>query len=102
MVNKGKRQVYAHGLMDQDDDCFYDASYAIESFDIDTPVDTIQAYASDFSPWPGSHGTNDRVHMSKDKWLSLDQKTKDFWNQIDDKYRSIILGYIKSSSPSLS
>jgi hypothetical protein len=86
--------------MDHDDDDFYDAPYEVASFDIDTPVDTIQAYASKFSPRLGSHGMNDRVRMSKDKWLSLDQKTKDLWDQIDDKYKSIILGYAKSSSPS--
>jgi hypothetical protein len=31
--------------------------------------------------------------MPKDKWLNLDQKTKDLWDQIDDKFKSIILGY---------
>jgi hypothetical protein len=38
--------------------------------------------------------------MPKDKWFGLDQKTKDLWDQIDDKYKSVILGYTKSSSPS--
>jgi hypothetical protein len=37
--------------------------------------------------------------MPKDKWFGLDQKTKDLWDQIDDKYKSVILGYTKSSSP---
>jgi hypothetical protein len=49
-----------------------------------------------FSPRLGSHGMNDRMRMSKHKWLSLDQKKKD--HQIDDKYKSILLGYAKSSS----
>jgi hypothetical protein len=38
--------------------------------------------------------------MPKDKWLGLDQKTKDLWDKIDDKYKSIILGYTKSPTPS--
>jgi hypothetical protein len=38
--------------------------------------------------------------MPKDKWFGLDQKTKDPWDQIDDMYKSVILGYTKSSSPS--
>jgi hypothetical protein len=38
--------------------------------------------------------------MPKDKWFGLDQKTKDLWDKIDDKYKSIILGYTKSPIPS--
>jgi hypothetical protein len=36
--------------------------------------------------------------MLEDKWFNLDQKTKDLWNQIDDKPKSIILGYMKPGS----
>jgi hypothetical protein len=39
---------------------------------------------------------NEKVHMPKDKWFGLDQHTKDLWDQIDDKYKSAILGYTKS------
>jgi hypothetical protein len=35
--------------------------------------------------------------MPKEKWFCIDQK---LWDQIDDKYKSVILGYTKSSSPS--
>jgi hypothetical protein len=38
--------------------------------------------------------------MPKDKWFGLDKKTKDLWDKIDDKYKSIILGYTKSPTPS--
>jgi hypothetical protein len=102
MANKGKRLIYAHHVIDHDDDV-KNASYESGSFDINTPVDTIQAFATTFSPRLGSHGVNDRVRMPKDKWLNLDTKTKDLWDQIDDKYKSIILGYTKilSSSPTL-
>jgi hypothetical protein len=75
----------------------YDTSYEMVLFDIDTPVDTIQAFASKFTP---RRGANDKVRMPKDKWFGLDQKSKDLWDQIDDKYKSVILGYTKSSSPS--
>jgi hypothetical protein len=95
-VSKSKRQVYAHDL-DHGDEDLYDASYEMDPFDIDTPVDTIQAFASKFTP---RRGMNDKVHMPRDKWFGLDQKTKDLWDQIDDKYKSVILGYTKSSSPS--
>jgi hypothetical protein len=39
-VSKGKRQIYAHDLNHGDDD-IYDASYEMDPFDINTPVDTI-------------------------------------------------------------
>jgi hypothetical protein len=38
--------------------------------------------------------------MSKDKWFGMDEKTKDLWNQIYDKYKSIILGFTKPSTSS--
>jgi hypothetical protein len=42
---------------------------------------------------------NERIRMPKYKWFGLDQKIKDLLEQIDDKYKSVILGYTKSSSP---
>jgi hypothetical protein len=53
----------------------------MDPFAIDTP-DTIQAFALKFTPRPGM---NERIRMPKDKWFGLDQKTKDLWDQIDDK-----------------
>jgi hypothetical protein len=67
-VSKGKRQGYVHDL-EHDDDDIYDASYEMDPFDIDTPVDTIQAFASKFTPRPGM---KDKVRMPKDKR---------FWNR---------------------
>jgi hypothetical protein len=69
----------------------------MDPFDIDTSVDTIQAFASKSTP---RSGVKDKVRMPKDKWFGLDQKTKDLWDKIDDKYKSIILGYTKSPTPS--
>jgi hypothetical protein len=74
--------------LDHGDEDLYDASYKMDPFDIDTPVDTIQSFASRFTP----HSCiNKKVCMPKDKWFGLDQKTKDLWDQIDDKYKSVIL-----------
>jgi hypothetical protein len=96
IISKGKRQVYAHEW-DHDHADLYDVSYEMDPFDIDTPADTIQAFASRFTPCPGM---KDKVRMPKDKWFGIDQKTKDLWDQIDDKYKSIILGYTKPSTSS--
>jgi hypothetical protein len=59
-VNRGKRQLYAHELTHEDDDV-YDASYEMDPFDIETPVDTIQAFASKFTPRPV---LNERIQNS--------------------------------------
>jgi hypothetical protein len=65
VVNKGKRPVYAHEMTHEDDDV-YDASYEMDRFDIDTPVDTIKAFASKFTTLPGM---NERIRMPKDNGL---------------------------------
>jgi hypothetical protein len=74
--------VYEHELEHYDAE-LDDASYKIDPFDIDTPVDTIQAFASKVTPRPGM---KDKVCMPKDKWFGIDQKTKNLWDEIDDKY----------------
>jgi hypothetical protein len=38
--------------------------------------------------------------MPKDKWFGIDQKTKELWDQIDDKYKAVISGYTKPSTSS--
>jgi hypothetical protein len=53
MGTKGKSQVYAHDTMNYYDDDYYEASYDDDPFDLDTPVDTIQAFASKFTPRKG-------------------------------------------------
>ena len=35
--------------------------------------------------------------MPKDRWISLDDKTKAIWDSIEDKFKNIILGYTTSS-----
>ena len=95
IINKSKRQVYQHDLAEHEE--YY--TNETHLFDIDTPVDTIQAFASNFRPRPQRNVMSDRVRMPKDKWFSLDQKTKDLWDQIDDKQKSIILGYEKPTAP---
>jgi hypothetical protein len=53
-----------------------------------------------FNPAQIKTNGNDRLHMPKDKWLSLDDKTNAIWDSIDDKYKSITVGYTPSSSKS--
>jgi hypothetical protein len=69
----------------------------MDPFNIDTPVDTLQAFASKFTPRPGM---KDKACMPKDKWFGIDQKTKDLWDQIDDKYKSVLEVHTKPSTAS--
>jgi hypothetical protein len=67
--------------LNHDDDDLYDASYEMDPVNIDTPVDNIQAFTSKFTP---CLCMSEKVHMLKDKWFCLSQKTKELWDQIDD------------------
>jgi hypothetical protein len=57
-----------------DNNDLHDASYEMETFDIGSPVGTIQAYAC----------MEEKVRMRMDKWFYLNQKTKKIWDQTDD------------------
>jgi hypothetical protein len=76
--------------VNHDDDDLYDASYEMDPFNIDTPVDNRQAFTSKFTP---CLGMSEKVHMLKDKWFCLSQKTTELWDQIDGNDKLVILGY---------
>jgi phage gpG-like protein len=96
---KNKRQVYQSEIQEDDFGNYKNGLLDSEPFDIDTPVKTIQAYAANYRSNPKRAGTDNRVRMPNEQWLSLDDKTKAIWDSIDDKFKNIILGYT-SSSPS--
>jgi hypothetical protein len=73
---KGKRQVYQHDVMDDNYDSYEDDQLGYDPFDINTPVETIQAYASNFHSKQGKNDYNSCIRKPKDKWLCLDDKTK--------------------------
>jgi hypothetical protein len=95
--NKAKRHVLFHDINDDhghhDNETCYDHD---PTFDIDCPVSSIQAYATNFRPRPGMGKPNStRVRMPSDKWFGLDEASKTTWDRLDDKAKSIILGYTK-------
>jgi hypothetical protein len=55
--------------------------------------------AANYHQNPISASNDTQVWMPKERWLSLDDKTKSIWDSIDDIYKNFILGYT-SSSPS--
>jgi hypothetical protein len=94
---KSKRQVYQSEIQDDDFHIYEDNLPDSEAFDIDTPVEAIQAYTANYRPTPRRAGTDNRVRIPKERWLNLDDKTKTIWDSIDDKFKNIILGYTTSS-----
>jgi hypothetical protein len=58
-----------------------------EPFDIDTPVETIKAYAANYRPNTNKAGNDNQVRMPKEQWLSLDDKNKSLWDSIDDNIK---------------
>jgi hypothetical protein len=96
---KSKRQIYQSEIQEENLCNYIDEFSDPEPFDIDTPVETIQAYATNYRTNPRRTSSDARVQMPKEQWLNLDDKTKTIWDSIDDKYKNIILGYT-SSSPS--
>jgi hypothetical protein len=83
--------------LNHDDDDLYDPSYEMGPFDISTSIDTIQTHASKSIPCPVM---NEIACVPQDKWFGLHQKAKDLWDNIDDKYKLVILGYNKSPNSS--
>jgi hypothetical protein len=87
---KGKQHVCIHDIKDNTFDTHDEATSEYEPFDIDTPVDTIQAYASNYQPTSNRSNNNNQVLMPKGRWISLDDKTKAIWDSIEVKFKNII------------
>ena len=89
--NKAKRQVFTHDQYDANE------SYEVDdSYDIDAPVSLLVANATERHSKKQVKFGNRTVHMPRDKWYNLDSKNKEIWDKLDDKAKSIILGYDNS------
>jgi hypothetical protein len=90
---KPKRQVFTHSFHDHNDDDSYDDDPAC--YDIDAPVSLILANSTEqCNQRPGRNGrSSNMVRMPRDKWFNLDAASKEIWDKLDNKAKSIILGY---------
>jgi hypothetical protein len=77
---------------DHDDEVPFDPD---TTFDIDCPVSSIQAYATNFRSKSTPKPNTSKVRMPSEKWFGLDAASKAIWYRLDDKAKSIILGYTK-------
>ena len=74
-----RRQVYEYQTMGSiDSDVFYDG----ESFDIDSHIDVIEAYATDFRSGP---------RLTRNQWHRLPDSAKKTWDMLTPDAKSIIL-----------
>ena len=95
---KQKRQVFNHSIVDYDDDIF--VAEEDDYYDIDAPVSVILANSTERrNKYHGGNGKQN-VRMPRDKWFSLDTKSKEIWDKLDDKAKSIILGYDSGNNTS--
>jgi hypothetical protein len=95
-AKKPKRQVFTHSIIDNDDD-YYVADD--DSYDIDAPVSVILANSTErCNKTSGGTGRHQPIRMPRDKWFNLDGKSKEIWDTLDDKAKSIILGYDHGST----
>ena len=85
------RHVYNHDItFVHDEDDQYNPNDD-PSFDIDTPLDVISAFATQTQRLPGSS-------MPFAKWSQMDQKHKDIWDQLPDEVKALILSGTTSSN----
>jgi hypothetical protein len=84
-----------HDIQDDSDDYEH---HVKALFDIYCPVSTIQAFATIFCPPGTSKPNSTKVRMASNKWFGLDENSRDIWDRLDDKAKSIILGYTTPDS----
>jgi hypothetical protein len=77
---KGKRQVYQSNIYEDNIDNYEGNNHDYEPFDIDTPVETIKSYAANYCPNANTGENSNRVRIPRDRWLSLDDKTRTIWD----------------------
>ena len=85
-----RRSIYQHNI---DTNVESHQDYAevegYESFNIDTPIDTIQSFSTNFKNKNKFINQGSRIPV--EKWKRLDTRSKRIWNQLDQESRRIIL-----------
>jgi hypothetical protein len=102
-ATKSKRHVMLHEIQNDKSGTDDDQYHGNDSmFDIDCPVSSIQAYATNFRPNSGSKSISNKVCMQSNKWFSLSDSNKSNLNCLDDQAKSIIVGYVTPTYPNSS
>jgi hypothetical protein len=86
------KTIYSNNYSTKDDD-LYDKS---------APVSVISAHSTDHWTKSANKCGNGDVRMQHAKWFSLETKSREIWDQLDNRAKPIILGYKKNGSGSSS
>jgi hypothetical protein len=86
---KPNHNVFMHRIDVSDDDIHYDYI----SYNSDAPVSTLLANSTERCNKSFGSNIKNGVRIQRDKLFNLDTKSKEIWDQLDDKSNSIILGY---------
>jgi hypothetical protein len=94
---KSKRQVFYNSTYPDDGN---QGEYEHEdTFDMDYPASSLQAYATNFCSKTPMKSSAKMLRMSAEKSHSLDYNSKAIWDRLDDTAKAVILGY-KNDEPS--
>jgi hypothetical protein len=88
LLEKVKHNVVIHNIIYYDDDSTKDD----DVYDMSAPVSVILAHSTDCWTKSANKCGKSYVWMQHAKWFSLDDN-REFWDQRDNKAKSIILGY---------
>ena len=93
---RSKRTVYFHDFhQDDDDGAQFDHDYDDNDlYDVDTPIDVIQANTHNMS----TNNRTDRVRMPRERWMQLTPEQRQLWDKLNDKAKAIILGISSSGT----
>jgi hypothetical protein len=96
-INKVKHNVVSHNIIYSN----YDSTKDDDVYDMSAPVSVIPAQSTDHWTKSANKCGNGDVRMQRAKWFSLDTKSREIWDQLDNRAKPIILGYNNGSGSSL-
>ena len=89
------RSIYKNDIMDDVDqyqDC--DDYQTDEIFNIDTPIDVVQLFTTEYKNF--RKPTDPTTRLSPESWGELDQRNRKIWNQMDPAAKRTILDSSKN------
>ena len=103
-ASKPSRSVYLHDLYDEplQDDDFFDPGFNIDdedydSFDIDSPVELIQAYQTQRN-FDRSRSAVNRPRVPRHVWQQLSADGRSIWDKLSDKDKAALLSATRQNS----
>jgi hypothetical protein len=87
-INKVKHHVVSHNIIYSN----YDSTKDDDLYDMIAPVSVILDHGTDHWTKSANKCRGSDVRMQRAKWFSLDTKSRETWDQLDNRAKPIILG----------